>query len=381
MAIAYPFVDITIVGPPLPVMTRAPGVLAIVGEGTGNAVGANIATPVADAADAKAKFGATSALTNALTVAFNQDPAPSKIYGVKLSAGTEWVNGLGALEAADDVTVVALAGAPVTMAAADTNAGVVALKAHVENQSSAGNKRIGVAAIDPGFAKTSTYVGDVKAKTATLKAAAGRLVLVAARGATATGGGAGEVAAAAASAIAGLAPSSSVVLKRVGGFTMPLASQYGPQEIKDLATDGIIPVIDPALVSGEGLYFAEGTTYATDAGKYIDQVRLLDDIEFKLKASLILLVGDARITRSGLASVIRRIDGVLELERSAGAISEYSTIIPVYEALMKPAAARSAGEIKQITDARASRVVDLTVVIVAGPAIHRLSLTMRVEFA
>ena len=374
MAIAFPFVEVSIDTSALqPVAQRAPGVLAVVGTASSGTAAVNTPTVVNDIDEAKVAFGDTTNLTKALTAAFLQNPAPSKVYGVKLS-GSNWANALGALEAADDVTFVALASSPVKITgAASVNDPIVALKAHCEAQSSQGNKRIGVAAVDPEHAKSATYATDVIARTTPLKSTVSRLVMIAARGAEDDASNPAEVAAAAASAIAGQAPATSIVLKSLRGFNMPLSGQYGPSEIKALSADGIIPIIDPALVTGASLHFAEGTTYTTDASlQFIDLVTLLDDVEFKLKASLIGMIGDARISRGGLAAVIRRAEGVLDRVRSSGAITGYSVIIPVYDALLKPEAARTAGEASLINTTRADRLVEMTVIIVIGPAIHRL---------
>lgn len=381
MALAFPFVDVSIDTSALqPVAQRAPGVLAVLGTSNAGAAAANAPTVVDDLAAAKAAFGDASSLTKALEAAFLQDPAPSKIYGVKLDAD-KWADALTALEAADDVTFVALAAAPATMGAGDANAPLVALKAHCENMSAAGAKRIGVAAVDPAFARSATYAADVIAKVTPLKSGSSRMIMIAARGAVDGADAKAEVAAAAASAIAGLVPATSVVLKKIRGFSMPLAGQYTPGEVKALAADNIIPIIDPALITGTSLHFAEGTAYTSDAALlYIDIVRLLDDVEFKLKASLIGMIGDARITRGGLAAVIRRASGVLDQVRSSGAITGYTVSIPVYDALLKPEAARSAGEAKLIVDTRAQRLVDMTVVIVIGPAIHRLKVALQPRF-
>jgi len=381
MAIAFPFVEVSINTAGLqPVAQRAPGVLAIVGESTAGSAPANAPLAVSDLADAIARFGAASPLTQALEAALLQDPAPAKIYGVKV-ASAQWANALTSLEAADDVTFVALASAPLRTGASGVNDPLVALKAHCENQSAAGNKRIGVVAIDPTATRTPTYAASWIAAATPFKSSSSRIVMVAARGAVKTGGATAEVAAAAAAAIAGQAPATSIVLKKVRGFGMPLSSQFSPGEIKDFSNDGIIAIIDPALIVGESLHFAEGTAYTTDASlKYIDLVRLLDDVEFRLKASLIGMIGDARISRTGLAAVIRRASGVLDEVRTSGAITDYSVIVPVYDALLKPEAARSAGDETLITNTRADRLVDLTVVIVIGPAVHRLRVALQPRF-
>ncbi|MEQ8766299.1 MAG: hypothetical protein RL885_20460 [Planctomycetota bacterium] len=382
MAIAYPFVEISLDRTGLqPVAQRAPGVLAVLGKSSSGTATKNDPVAVEDAAGAKGLFGSGTDLTQALNAAFLQNPAPSKIYGVKVD-GNDWASALTAIEATDDVTFVALAGVPVKITGAATqNDPIVALKAHCEQQSAAGNKRIGVAAIDPGHTKKANYTADVIGRATGLKSSEGRMVLIAARGAEADGGGVAEVAAAAASAIAGQAPATSMVLKKIKGFQLPLATQFGPTEIKELSTDGIIPIIDPSLITGTSLHFAEGTTYTADETvKYIDVVRLLDDIEFRLKARLIGVIGDARITRTGLAAVIRRASAVLDQVQSSGGITSYSISIPVYEALLKPEATRTPGEAALINDSRADRLVDMTIVVVIGPAIHRLRVALKPRF-
>lgn len=386
MAIAFPFVEVNIDTSGLqPVAQRAPGVLALVGESDAGSAAANEPRVVNDLAEADTLFGAGTLLRGALRAALLQDPAPSRIYGVKVG-GSDYAAALASLEAADDVTFVALAAQSVRVSAdaaadATANAPVLALKAHCEEQSAAGNKRIGVAAVDPGVTRSADYAARVIARATPLKSGSSRMVMVAARGAQADGGGAAEVAAAAASAIAGQPPATSLVLKRLRGLQMPLSGQYSPGEVKALSEDGIIAVMDPALIVGSSLHFAEGTAYTTDASlKYIDLVRLLDDVEFKLKAALIGMIGDARISRPGLAAVIRRAEGVLDQVKTSGAITGYSVIVPVYDSLLKPEAARSAGEAKLINDTRADRLVDMTVVIVIGPAVHRLRVALQPRF-
>jgi len=389
MAIAFPFIEVAIDTSGLqPEAQRAPGVLAIVGSTAGKGT-APVNDPVIvsdlesvvtlfNDVDGNGQPAPESNLYKALKAAFLQDPRPSKIYAVKIS-GTNWAAGLAALESTDDVTFVTVA---TEVIKAGANAPIVALKSHCDLQSAAGNKRIGVAAIDPAIAKSDTYPATVIGHATSLKDATPRLVVIAARGAQTADGSTAQVAAACASAIAGFAPATSVVLKDVTGFTMPLVSQFSAGEITALSEDGIIPVIDPALVVGESLHFAEGTLYTSDASqKYIDIVRLLDDVEFRLKAGLIGMIGDARITRGGLADITRKAEGILGVVKATGAITGFSIHIPVLNALMKASAARSAVDTQLVFTARSERLVDMTVVIVIGPAIHRLKIALQPQFA
>lgn len=386
MAIAFPFIEVDIdTSALLPAVQRAPGVVAIVGAAPSAAASTNTPVVVATSADIDSQFrnGTTETdLSRALKAAFIQDPGPEKIYGVRIGTGTTpWETALAGLEGADDVTIVALAGAAVKSGSGSPNAPIAALKSHCEVQSAGGNKRIGVAHIDNAIAKSASYAADVIALATPLKSTSGRMVMIAARGAVDGGGADAHVAAAAAGAIAGQPVGSSIVLKKIRGIAMPLVGQYSPAEISALATDGIVPVIDPALVAGESLHFAEGTTYTTDATlRYVDLVRLLDDIEFRLKAGLVGIIGDARINRSGLADIIRRAEGILGMVQIEGAITGYSVIVPVYDALALPEAARSPAQVQMINTARSERLVDMIVSIVIGPAVHRLRIALQPRF-
>jgi hypothetical protein len=201
------------------------------------------------------------------------------------------------------------------------------------------------------------------------------MVLVAARGATV------DVATASAAAIAGYDPQVSVVLKPVRGITIPLEQQYNPTEIKGLSEQGIIPIIDPALISGPGLYFAEARTFTSDTTQlYVDIVRVLDDIDFRLKAGLIGAVGDARITKSGLTRVKSRIEGILAPLVAGGVLDDFAIDIPVLRVLNTPDSGWSPADSTLVTTARANRAVDIAITVTYGPAVHRLVVTLTPKF-
>ena len=135
MAIAYPFVQVKVDTSGLtPIATRAPGVVAIVGVSLTGAVGLGVPTPVDDVAAAKTAFGDGTALTRSLTAALSQNPAPSKIYGIKVptddTAG--WTAALEILSGVQDVTFVVLAESPIKTLAAGAVDKVALLKTHCE---------------------------------------------------------------------------------------------------------------------------------------------------------------------------------------------------------------------------------------------------------
>jgi len=387
---AYPFIRVTIdTSDLMPTAQRAPGVIAIVGRTSadGNAGTATANKPYAiDTLDQAADLFAgrkpdgtviETPLYASLKTAFLQDPKPSKVYGVKIE-GETYAAGLGGLEAADDVTFVALAKeATVGGAAAGGNpaTGLMALKDHCENMSAAGQKRIGVAMVDPTTAKSNTYCDDVKGTYGSLKSDSSRMILVAARGATT------DVASAAMSAIAGYEPHISAILKRVRGVSMPIDKQFSPTEIKTLSEENIIPIIDPALIVGEGLHFAEARCYTTDPTLlYIDVVRTLDDIEFRLKAGLIGMIGDARITKSGMTSVKTRVEGILGPLKRRAVIDNFNIDMPVLTVLEMPESAWTETDRSLVTTARANRTVDMVVTVTYGPQVHRLLVTLKPKF-
>ena len=386
---AFPFIEVQIDTSALvPLAERAPGVIAVVGKTANGAPGgtADVNKPfpvdtVSQAAELFARVTnnvvAETPLFRSLKTAMLQDPKPSKIYGVRVG-GTNYAAALSSLEAADDVTFVSLAEEfDVGQAAAggDPATNLLALKDHVETMSAQGQKRLGVAMINPNTAKSPTYVADVTAAVNALKSDSGRMVVVAARGAT------GDVATASMAAIAGFAPHISVVLKKVRGLTVPVASQFSPSEIKGLSEAGIDPIIDPALIVGESLHFAEGRTFTADASLlYIDIVRTLDDIDFRLKAGLIGSVGDARITRAGLTLIKAHAEGILGPLKRNAVIDEFSIDIPVLNILSIPESARTPTDNNIVATARANRTVDMFISVTYGPAVHRLRVTLAPKF-
>jgi hypothetical protein len=182
-------------------------------------------------------------------------------------------------------------------------------------------------------------------------------------------------------AIAGYEPRVSMVLKRVRDVTLPPDLQFSPTDIKGLSEANIIPLIRPSLIVGESVHFAEGRTFTTDASLlYIDIVRVLDDIDFRLKAGLIGQVGDARITKAGMTSLKVQMDSILgPLVRNA-TIADYSVDIPVLSVLSLPESTWTPTDRTIVVNARANRTVDMFVSITYGPAVHKLKVTLAPKF-
>ena len=386
---AYPFVEVAIDLEGLqPIAQRSPGVIAVVGSTpagvNGGTAAANLPLVVESSGQAAELFArvqagvvAPTTLYSSLLLALGQDIKPAKIYGIRV-AGNNHAAALASLEAVDDVTMVSLANiSDIGNAAAGANPAtlLMALKAHVETASADGNKRIGFAMVNPATARSPTYVADVTAAYANLKSDVGRMVLVAARGGT------GDAATAAMAAVAGHAPHISAVLKKIKGFAIPPEHKYGAAEIKGLSEEMINPIIDPTLIVGETLHFADGRAFSSDAAlAFIDIVRTLDDIDFRLKAGLIGMIGDARITKAGLTLIKARIEGILGILTRRRVITDFVIVIPILSILSVPEASRTPAEILMVQGARANRVVDVMVSVTYGPATHRLKVTLAPKF-
>jgi hypothetical protein len=182
-------------------------------------------------------------------------------------------------------------------------------------------------------------------------------------------------------AVAAYQPHTSIVLKQIKGFEIPGHQQYTPSEITQLSAAGINAIIDPALIVGESLHLADGKLLSSDAALgFVDVVRTLDDIDFRLKAGLIGLVGDARITAGGLIRVKARIEGILGRLRRAGVIDGFAINISVLTLLSMPEAAWDAADRELVRTARENRTVDVDLQVVYGPAIHRLAVTLSPSF-
>jgi hypothetical protein len=399
---AYPYVQVNIDTSGLqPVAQRSPGVIAIVGSSAnaaGNRMGsASVNEPleVDTLGDATSLFGTDPAsgspsptlLSQSLLLALEQDPRPSKIYGVAaaVAGGTiDYGPALSALEGVDDVTFVGLAnevaiGKASAAGAAATD--LLALKEHIEGMSASGSKRIGVAMVDPTIAKTPEYVTTVTTAVGSLQSSVSRMVLVAARGAVDQNNKPIDTASAAMAAIAGWDPQVSIVLKRIEEITVPPAASFSPSEIKGLSEAGINPVVSPSLIVGGGSYFGDGRTYTTDATMlFVDIVRVLDQIDYELRAGLIGTIGDARITKSGMTQVKARTERILGPLQSTAVIDNFEIDIPVLDVLSVPESTWTPAQQALVTTARANRTVDMTVAITYGPAVHRLLVKLTPQF-
>ncbi|HRC85720.1 MAG TPA: hypothetical protein PK413_08940, partial [Thermoanaerobaculia bacterium] len=258
------------------------------------------------------------------------------------------------------VQIVTLAATPLT-AVADRGP-IEALASHVNSVSNTGGdgkERIGVAMLGKGVTDTTVLSGAMSIN---------RMVMVAHRSDQ-------DAAAAVAGAIGGQEPHISMLLKSVA---ISQDTEFSDSEIDAFNTARVNWLTDPLLLPGKSIHLGEGYTLGSTQ-PYIDIVRTIDDISFKLKARLIQVIGELRISRSGLRSLVSLMSSILEPLVERGVIESYDIFIPVLALLDKNPATLTAAELTQINNAQNDRVVAASVTVDYAGAIHRLNITLKFE--
>jgi hypothetical protein len=349
-------------------VTRAFGNIAVVGQVTPPASPpADLAvanTPLTFTDPAEALRRCPGDLGNAINLCFQQTPGPSLVYGVRTAAGPDWVDALEAVSALD-AQIVMLANTPTdSSSATGPNGAIFQLSQHVtsvSNTGADGQERIGVAMLGNGVTDTTvvTNVGSLVNE---------RMVYVAHKSSQ-------DAAAAVAGTIASYEPPVSILLKPVN----ITSAQFTPTEIQAIngavetagpTGQGINWLTHPTLIPGTGIYMGGGK-------KFIDIVRVIDDVSFKLKAQLIRTIGNLRISRSGLRGVIAQMEVVLLPMVQAGVLDDYTITIPLLVMLDKDPTKLTAAELALINQAHAERLVQIAVAVSYAAAIHRLVITLQ----
>ncbi|MER5961480.1 hypothetical protein [Streptomyces sp. NPDC002057] len=304
-----------------------------------------------------------SDLAAAISMAFRQTPPPTVVWGLEVDfANPVWSE---AFTAATDIPVqiVVLANTPLNEQP-PTSHPVELLANHVttvSNTGGDGNERIGIAMLDP------TLTQDEQIALCTGAIRSNRMFLIAHESTD-------DVAAAVAGVIAGHEPHISLLLKPV---SIKMTEHFTATEIQEYYNNSINWVASPVLLPGQALYLGEGLTANPSGGKkYIDVVRTLDDIGFRVKAALIQAVGDLRIDRPGLRTVVTLVQSVLSPLVTRGVIESYAIHIPLLVLLERERATLSADELEQISQGRSGRNVDMEVSVVYAGVIHQIAVKL-----
>lgn len=302
-------------------------------------------------------------LGTSVRIAFNQTPGPTKVWAVRMdSSDTDPLASALAEVAKLNVQIVTLANTPLNSASGSTE--IAALAGHVNsvsNNGGDGKECIGVAMLG-----NNVTVGTANPVTSAMSI--DRMVMVAHRSNE-------DAAAAAAGTIAGYEPHISLLLKQV---SLEMNDLFSDSEIDDFNNARINWLTDPALLPGKGIFMGEGYTLGADM-PYIDIVRTIDDISFRLKAMLIRSIGNLRVSRSGLRALSSQITAVLEPLQQRGVIEGYDVFFSLLVLLDKEPADLTDAELQQIANAQNSRVVDAIVSVDYAGAIHRLNITLKFE--
>jgi hypothetical protein len=339
-------------------VTRAPGAQAVP-----HAAGASVVYAAKDkAVDDSIWFKGD--LGRSVRKAFAQTPGTTVVWAVRKNlAGANVVADSLKEVAKLDVQLVTLANTPLSQTVG--TADIAALKDHVvtvSNTGGDGKERIGVVMLvkDP--------ILDGTLLTAISNVSNERMVMVAHKSTE-------DAAAAVAGTIAGYEPHISLLLKPV---SISMEGLFSDQEIEAFNNARVNWLTDPTLIPGRGFYMGEG--YTLDAKRpYIDIVRTIDDISFRLKAQLISSIGDLRVSRSGLRTLVSQMTAVLEPLKQREVIESYDVFLSLLVLLDKEPASLTDAELQQIHNAQNARTVDAIISVEYAGAIHRLNITLKFE--
>lgn len=359
------YIDVTPISDLFVPATRSFGDIAIVGKGP--AGGPSDPREFTNPADAVAAYPAAAAgtltdLAASISLAFRQSPPPTTVWGVQVNDATPDYDAALAKVANLNVQIVVLANMPLNAANAATLGKLANHVATVSNTGGDGKERIGVAMLDPTLTATDAAAlntGSVKNE---------RMFLIAHKATE-------DAAAATAGVIAGYEPHISILLKpiKINGMNR----LFSDSDIDTLDKASINWITSPVLIPGQSLFLGEGyTADPSQNKKYIDIVRTIDDVNFRIKAELIQAIGNYRVSRRGLRGVVTLVQAVLAPLVAQEVIEDFSIFIPLLALLDKDPLTLSAAELTEIQNGQASRSVDMVVTVVYAGAIHRLHINL-----
>lgn len=195
-----------------------------------------------------------------------------------------------------------------------------------------------------------------------------------------------DVAAAVAGRIVRYDPWISLTMKEITGisqvdsFSDSEIAVWVDPEAQGIEQARVNPVIDPEFLAGAGLVMGESyTADGTGQRLYIDIVRTIDDLAFRLKAYLTNpnVIGTMRVNRVGLTGLRTLIGALLDARVAAGEIDSYTVDIPLLALLQKDPPQRTPQETQQINDVQNSRRLEFSVSVDYAGAIHYLIITLR----
>lgn len=302
-------------------------------------------------------------LAKSIRKTFDQTPGPTTVWAVRTDpddGNKAFANALTEV-AKLDVQIVILANKPLK-SATDGKDEIELLASHVNTVSKTGGdgkERIGIAMLDKDLTDPTVVTGNMSSE---------RMIMVAHKSTE-------DAAAAVAGTIAGYEPHISLLLKSVN---ISMDSLFSDSEIDAFNTARVNWLTDLTLIPGKGVFMGEGYTLGADI-PYIDIIRTIDDISFRLKAELIRSIGDLRVSRSGLRALISQMTAILEPLKQREVIEGYDVFFPLLVLLDKDPANLTDAELQQINNAQNTRAVDAIISVDYAGAIHRLNITLKFE--
>jgi hypothetical protein len=195
-----------------------------------------------------------------------------------------------------------------------------------------------------------------------------------------------DIASAAAGVIAGVDPWVSLILKPVNGIGIngdlsdnAISTYLSPSD-SNLNQPHVIPILHPDFLAGSGPVMGEGfTADGTGQRLYVDIVRTIDDIAFRLKAALTSpqVIGTLRINRPGLRVLVSIVRATLKARVAAGEIDDFDVDIPVQALTEADPSTLTADQQQQLQQVQNSRELAFNISVTYSGAIHQLVVSLK----
>lgn len=179
----------------------------------------------------------------------------------------------------------------------------------------------------------------------------------------------------AAAVLSRLQPQESLLLKSVVGDMS--TGNFTDSDYNDTFIDNqIVSLVNSEFITGEQYRFTESFTLSSDSfKKYIDAMRVIDDVSFKIRATLTnpSLLGTVKLaTPQGMSRLRTTVVRFMNTLRDVGEIDDYSVLIPGEEIVNKPRNQRTAEEDATLKAMVAERKFKVLVDIIYTGAVHYL---------
>jgi len=194
-----------------------------------------------------------------------------------------------------------------------------------------------------------------------------------------------DIASAAAGVIAGVDPWVSLILKPVDGVGIngDLSDQaiqiYIAPSQSGISQPHVIPIVHPDFLAGSGPVMGEGfSADGTGQRLYVDIVRTIDDIAFRLKAALTSpqVIGTLRINRPGLRVLASIVRATLRGRVAVGEIDDFDVDIPIQALTELDPSQLTADQQAQLQQVQNSRQLAFNVSVTYSGSIHQLVVTL-----